>query len=433
LRLSHPIAVVALTGCLAFAQESTKVPPHPTPNATGSVQVGSAAPKQVAQRSKFVLNVLNSAVALPQNDPQDRLRVLVSAARLANTVAPKMKKSLAREGMDVEARLIASGQQPQVSMVESGLVDCTAISGLIDAVRPEAMLAADRTITSAVTACPRQALTPIEQKLSDALQHGGAPPRALMAAMQAAGAKSNWTLQQFDAVFSNLPDAKESNSADQAPILALIYEQFAASVDAATARSAGAKLLTWLGKMEASPERVQAATTTATAMKKVLGEQRFQEVLESDPVANQAAQLAGQPMEMSAPEEDEHVAVGGLDVKGDHSAELQDYPAPRRAREAAAYGFAAGNGGDKELAQRYFEIAYGAINEVWTDRLPGLNVAALIEEVSQAAASVDPVSALKQAESLEQTSARAIGMLAVAQTVLTRQSPSERPDIAQER
>src|ERR1041384_5820149 len=107
---------------LVSAQEP-KVPPHPTRNTPGPVTGGSPAPPQAAQRKQFALNVLQSAVALPQNDPQDRLRVLVSAARLANSLSPRWKKTLVHEGNELESRLIASGQQPRVSMVQEGFVD----------------------------------------------------------------------------------------------------------------------------------------------------------------------------------------------------------------------------------------------------------------------------------------------------------------------
>jgi hypothetical protein len=433
---SSILMLFILLATLASAQENTtaqeqnkKVPPHPTRSSVGPTEGVSAAPQQLAQRQAFALNVLQSAVAIPQNDPQDRLRVLVSAARLANSVSPEWKKKLAREGIELESRLIGSGQQPQVSMVASGFVDCAAVSELVEAIRPEAMLAADQTISAAVRACPKQSLPAVERKLADALQHGAAPPRTLIASMQGAGAKSNWTLQEFDTVFSNLPDPKVS--AAQAPLFASLYENFAGVVDTASARNAGTKLLVWLGKMDTSPERVQAATTAVRAMKKVLGDKRYQEIVESDPIASQAAQLAGQPAQMPLPDEEQQVQIGRLDLTQDHTGDLENYPAPRRAREAAAYGFAVGNAGDKQLAQRYFDIAFGALNEVWSNRLPGMNVAATIEEVSQAAANVDPVAALQHAERLQESSTQAISMLAVAETVLNRQTAQTRPKLAQ--
>ena len=407
---------------LSFAQDGQKVPPHPTRSGSGPGQAVNAVPaQQFAQRSQFALNVLHAAVALPQNDQQDRLRVLVSAARLANAVSAKTKKALITEGTEIEARLIASGEQPQVSMVEAGLVDCSTVAGLVEAVRPESIMSADKTITAAVQHCPRQALPSAERLLSDALGHNGAPPRALLAAMETAGPKSNWTLQQFDAVFSNLPDPSAETSVSGSPVYAQLYEEFAPAVDAASARSAGAKMLVWLGKMGDSPERVQAATTTVAAMKKVLGSEHYQEIVEGDPIAAQAANLAGQPTEIALPAEEADVAVGSLDTNSDHSNELSDEPAPRRAREGAAYGFAAGSAGNKQLAERYFETAFLALNEIEADRLPGLDVNTLVEEVSQAAANVDPISALQNAERLQDSAQRAISMLAVAQTVLTRQ------------
>ncbi|MGH9521295.1 MAG: hypothetical protein ACRD3E_02045, partial [Terriglobales bacterium] len=247
---SAMIVLLALTG-IAVAQQSQKVPPHPTHSGSGEGQSVNAVPaKQFAVRSKFALNVLDAAVALPQNDPQDRLRVLVSAARLANDVSPATKKALVREGTQIEARLIAAGEKPLASMVETGMVDCASIAGLVDAMRPESLSAADATISAAVSQCPRQALGPVERMLGEALTRGSVPPRAVMAAMQAAGPKSTWTLQQFDAVFSNLPDPKEHTSVADAPMFAILYNEFAPKVDTASARNAGAKLLAWLGKMD---------------------------------------------------------------------------------------------------------------------------------------------------------------------------------------
>ena len=422
------VLLLTLVASVAGAQEQQKVPPHPTRESMGPARGVSVAPAQVAVRSKFALNVLQSAVTLPQNDPQDRLRVLVSAARLANSLSSPWKKALAREGIELESRLIASGQRPQVSMVEAGFVDCAAVTDLVEALRPEAMVMADQTVSAAVTACPKTSLEVVERKLGDALQHGAVPPRALMSAMHAAGAKSNWSLQQFEAVFSSLPAPKES--AAQAPLFATLYEQFAGASDTGAARDAGAKLLVWIGKMETGPERIQAATIATGAMKRILGEKRFQEVLESDPIAHQAAQLAGQPMQMPSPAEESAIQVGRLDPKEDHTGDLENYPAPRRAREAAAYGFVTGSAGDKQLAQRYFDIAFGALDDAWADRIPGIELSGTIEEVSQAAALVDPVTALVHAQRLQNNSTQALSMLAVAQAVLTRQPESQRPRIA---
>jgi hypothetical protein len=137
-------------------------------------------------------------------------------------------------------------------------------------------------------------------------------------------------------------------------------------------------------------------------------------------------------VDMPMPVEEANIAVGSLDTATDHSNDMSDYPAPRRAREGAAYGFAAASAGHKQLAERYFDTAFSALNELWSDRLPGINTTALVEEVSQAAASVDPTTALQHAERLDQPAEKAISMLAVAQTVLTRQTDAARFRIAQE-
>jgi hypothetical protein len=88
-----------------------------------------------------------------------------------------------------------------------------------------------------------------------------------------------------------------------------------------------------------------------------------------------------------------------------------------RARQAAAYGFASGTSGDKKAASSYFDVAFAALNDVWKDRAPDTNVAAVVEEVSEAAANVDPVQALTRAQKLDDSSAQAISMLAVARVV----------------
>ena len=407
------LCVVSLASS-SFAQKKT--PPHPTRKNAAPTRAKVAT---TAGRQKFALDVLHTAVSLPENDPQDRLRVLVSAARVASLVSPPLAKSLAREGMELESRMLGSGQQPPVSMVESGLVSCASVGDFLEAIRPEALKAADKTLSAALASCPKQALPGAQRKLQDALQHGGVPPRAMMAAMRAAGDKSASTLQEFDAVFSSLPDPKDS--ATDAPLFAALYEQFAPAVDSASARSSGVKLLEWIDKVDTSPDRVQAAATAVRAMRHALGAERFRELTESNPVVKQVADLSTQPTQMPTPDEEAPIHVGALDTKEDQTSELQDLPAPSRARKAAAYGFAAANAGNKQMASRYFDIAFGAINELWSNQLPGVNVPALIEEVSEAAATSDPVAALEQAQRLQDTSAQAISMVAVAQVVMTRQ------------
>src|SRR5512146_2042707 len=144
-------------------------------------------------------------------------------------------------------------------------------------------------------------------------------------------------------------------------------------------------------------------------MKKVLGEKRYQEALASDIMASQAAQLAGQPFEISPPEEDAPVIVSQLfGQKEDKTSELEKMPASRRARDAAAYGFAAAHDGDSNLAERYFDVAFRALNDVWSFHRTGEDVISIIEQVTEAAAHVDPVKALKQVQRLQDPPAQAI-------------------------
>lgn len=409
------LLVALLAGSFAYAE---KAPPHPQRRGPGPGRVAPAATGQKLEaRKRFVLNVLQSAIALPQNDPQDRLRVLLSAARVASAVSAELSRALAKQGIELETQIISTGQKPAVSMLESGLVDCTAVAGFVDAVRPEALASAEQSLTAAISSCPRQALEGVKRRLAGG--QGSAAPRLMLAAMHAAGLHSAWTAQQASDTFSSLPDAERS--VPSAPVLADMYAEISSAVDAAAARSSGLNLLIWLGKMPTSPERVQAITTVTAAMKKSLGEERYQDALQSDVMAAQAAQQAGGAFEVPPPDEESSVLVSRLmGEKEDMTGALEELPATRRAREAAAYGFATG-GRDAALAQRYFEIAFRALDDVWSNRRPGQDVVAIVEEVSQAAAHVNAIQALSRAERLQDSAAQAIGMLTVAQVVLAKQ------------
>src|SRR5690242_16924512 len=102
---------------VASAQE-TRPPIRPRQKISGQSKAQIAPASDLAARKRFVLDVVRSAVALPQADEQDRLRVLVSAAKLAAAVSPAMARSLNTQGMEIERNLIASGQQPAVSMLQ---------------------------------------------------------------------------------------------------------------------------------------------------------------------------------------------------------------------------------------------------------------------------------------------------------------------------
>src|SRR5438309_10713868 len=77
-------------------------------------------PARVTAQRQFVLNVVRSAVALPQSDPQDRLRVLGSAAGVVLPFAPAMARDFTREGARLEAEIVRNGETPAVSILSSG-------------------------------------------------------------------------------------------------------------------------------------------------------------------------------------------------------------------------------------------------------------------------------------------------------------------------
>jgi len=62
-------------------------------------------------------------------------------------------------------------------------------------------------------------------------------------------------------------------------------------------------------------------------------------------------------------------------------------------------------------------MAFSAADEVWDARTPDQNAAAVVQEISEAAAQVDSLNALTRAQKLRDSSAQAIAMLAVARVV----------------
>ncbi len=413
----------ALTAC---AHAQTAPPPHPTRKTVRPAAVRAVSGQKYQSRKKFVLDVIQSAVSLPQADPQDRLRVLVSAAQLARNVSPELARNLAAEGAGIETQLVAGGIKPAVSMLETGLVDCKTAAGFVDSLGAESVAFAADSLAHVAAACGKQTLAIVQRKLDDALRNAAVPPRAMLAAMQASGLTSVWSQRHFEAVFSSLPDPQRS--AADAPLYAAIYDDLAPASAQDAAQAAGLKFLEWLGKMDAGPERIQAVTLVTGTMKKILGKEGYEEALRSNVMAAQAAQFAGQPFEIAPPEEEANVSVlQAMANKEDQSDALQELAPAQRARQAAAYGFAAGKSGDRPAAGRYFDIAFSAADQAWQQRFPGQNAVGIIEEVSGAAAHVDPMAALGRAQSLQEPSAEAISMLAVAQVVLTSQDNAETP------
>src|SRR3982751_413221 len=122
------LSVALAVSCAAQAKS-------PEPKAVAPKKATAApntALQKQAARKEFVLNVVKSAVALPQPDPQDRLRVLSSATSVVSPLDNKMARQFTAEGARLEAELIAGGGKPAVSIFSSGAVDCAVAGQFVD-------------------------------------------------------------------------------------------------------------------------------------------------------------------------------------------------------------------------------------------------------------------------------------------------------------
>jgi hypothetical protein len=378
----------------------------------------SAVGRKLTPQQKFVMDAVRLAVALEQPDPQDRLRVLAVAANVISPIDPKTAQKLRREGVRIESELVLSGQTPAVSLMASGQADCALAQNFVSNLPDSSVVAAEQSLIGVVTSCPKQTLELVAMKLDAALKKRVVAPRALMATMQGLGSKSPWSQEHFEEIFRSLPDAKDSIS--QAENFAAVYARTSADVDQAMAKKAGLELLDWLGQLDDGGIRSVAINITSGAMKRALGEQGFRDALSGDVVAWSAVRNAqnGAPPKIERPPLESASVLEAMKHKGaDQTDRLRDLPASTRAREAAAHGFAAGTSGDKPQADKYFDMAFAAVDEVWAARRPQQNTAAIVEEVSEAAAQVDSVNALTRAQALREPAARAIAMLAVARVV----------------
>jgi hypothetical protein len=400
------VFVMGLAGSAQTTPKLPATPPVPVPGQN----------RALTQEQKFVLDTVKMAVALPQSDQQDRLRVLSTAADVVSTIDKKMARSFWSEGVRIESELVRVGQTPAVSMMESAQADCSAAQSFVENLPESAALRAEQSLIGAVTICPKQTLDPVARKLDAALEKGVVPARALMATMQAQGEKSAWSQEHFAKMFNSLPDPK--TNAPEAENLAAMYSQMAEQVNKDVAARAGLQLLTWLSKIEDSPLRGLSIRITSGAMQQALGDEAYQKALQSDAVAMTAAQNTGPEREIERPQEESVSVLSAMDNAGnDQTEQLRGLPPTARARQAAADGFAAGTSGNKQQARRYFDMAFSAADEVWDARTPETNVAAVVQEVSEAAAQVDSTNALMRAQKLRDSSAQAIAMLAVARVV----------------
>jgi hypothetical protein len=400
---------------------ATTKPAAKTPSAQPKSK--TTATRTYTPKQKFALDVVHSAVAIPQPDPQDRLRVLTTAANVVYPLEPKFAKQLSTEGLRIEQDLIRQGQTPTASMLEVGGIDCKSVESLVENIPAEKVTAAEQTLIGAISHC--SSTIPTVQRLeTQAMESNNVAPRLVLSLMEAVGPKNPWSQDQFEKLFKSLPsDAKAV--ANEAPNFAAMYARMAPEMSVDIAKSSGLRLLTWLGKLDPEGPRNLAVNITTGTMKDVL-KNNYDKTLEGDVMARQVAQTAGQAGEVDTPPEENVSVLGAMGSAGqDRSAELNDMEPSQRAREAAASGFANGTGGDKKLASRYFDIAYSSLNEVWNNRSQSADAANIVQEVSEAAAQVDPVNALQRSRNLEDPTAQAIGMIAVARVVSSEQGGPE--------
>ena len=369
-------------------------------------------------RRKFVLDVVQSAVALPQSDPQDRLRVLNAAASVVAPIDQKLAQKLTQEGIAIETKLVTEGQHPSVSMLATGHVDCSAAATFIQSIPPEGVLDAESSIIAAITSCPKQVNEAAKHTLESAMGQGVVSGRAILALMDAEGMNSPWSQGMFTRMFSSLPSDAD-RYAQEAPNYATMFAQISPMMDHDVAKTAGMSFLSWLSGLPGSSYRAVAVTITTNSLSNVLGPEAYQDVLRSDPKIQQMANSADQGATLPPPAEEEDQGVMQAENTGDRTGELQAMSPTQRARNAAASGFSSGTSGDRKMADHYFDIAFASLDQVWADRAKsGVSAPEVVQEVSEAAAQVDPVSALQRAQQLQDPTAEAISMLAVARVVV---------------
>src|SRR6185437_10128984 len=129
---------------------------NPSLKSSAKPQAVPAGPAKLTQEQKFVIDTVKMAVALPESDPQDRLRVLSTAADVVLPIDKKMARGFWNEGARIESDLVRTGQTPAVSMMSSGLVDCTAALNFVENLPDSAVLHAEQSLIGAITSCPKQ-------------------------------------------------------------------------------------------------------------------------------------------------------------------------------------------------------------------------------------------------------------------------------------
>lgn len=404
-------AALAALSVSALAQQAP-----PKLKASSRQQQKPTVAARLTPQQKFVLDTVNMAVGLPESDPQDRLRVLASAAEVVSTVDGKIAKRLWREGVRIESDLIRVGQKPVLSLMSTGQADCTAAQSFVENLPETAAFQAEQSLIGAVTSCPKQTLDTVARKIDIAMGKGVVPSRALMAVIEAQGSRSQWSQLHFEKMFDSLPDPHDY--AGEAENFAAMYARMAPDTDKEPAARTGLKLLAWLGRLDDSPLRTLAIHIATGAMQQALGDEGYKAALQRDVVASATVQNAGKDREIERPQEDTVSVLEAMKDNGaDQSENLRGLPAVQRARQAAAHGFAAGTSGKKDQAAKYFDMAFAAVDEAWDARTPQVDTSSVVQEVGEAAAQIDSLSALARAQALRDTSAQAIAMLAVARVV----------------
>lgn len=407
----------------SFAQAQTTSPslkqsvPAAKAAAPNSAQTAAANSKE-ATRKKFVTEVVQSAVALPQPDPQDRLRVLSAAANVISPLDSKMAKQFAKEGARIETELVSSGQKPATSMIAAGQVDCPAALNFVQTIPAAAVLNAEQSLVGAITNCPSEVHDAAARKVEAGMQQGVVAARAILALMEQSGMKSQWSQQMFANLFSSLP-ANAVEYSTEAPNYAAMFVRAAPDMDTDAVKTAGLKFLLWMAKLPDSNERKVAVNMTTDLLSNLLGKEAYDELLRSDVLAQQVAASADKDVVLTPPQEESASVLQAMQKTDDRTSELEALPPSLRAREAAASGFASGVAGDRKTADHYFDIAFSSLDEVWSSRaLLNTSAPEVVQEVSEAAAQVDPTQALQRTQRLQDPSAEAIGMLAVARVVV---------------
>lgn len=372
-------------------------------------------------RQQFVRDVVHNAVGLPQPDPQDRLRVLFAAVNVIAPIDNNLAQRLAKEGTAIETKLVAEGQKPAVSMLAGGHVDCASAATFVQTLPPASVLDAEQSLVGAITNCPKQ-IDPIAmRKLEAGVEQGVVAGRPILALMDAGGMKSAWSQAMFAKMFASLPADATSYTAE-APNYAAMFARAAREMDPGAVKTAGAKFLLWLAKLPDTPQRSVAVNLATGALSERLGDASYRELLRSDVMIQQVASSANGNAVLPTPEDDSVSVLRAMDNTGDRTDELNSMAPATRAREAAASGFASGTSGDRKMADHYFDIAFSSVEQVWSDRSSSkTNAPDVVQEVSEAAAQVDPIAALQRSERLQDPSAEAISMLAVARVVVGQQ------------